>query len=305
MSIVNEKLRDLLGQLSWLEKKQLFFIGGFVKSGTTWLERVLDAHPEVICKGEAHFGTLLEPALRDSLATYNALIPKKGNWARHRREGERGASVAKYSYMSKDMDVLYARAIQLMLLKWRGAGDARCIGEKTPNNSEYFERFQKLFPDARFLYIVRDVRDVAVSGWFFNLAVGSKRTLETFRDINEYAAHIAGSWTSHVAAGLRFVERNSGLAACVKYEDLHGNPTEEASRIFNFLGTDADERTVNRCIALADFSRLSGGRERGTENRSSFYRKGIVGDWSNHLNTETIAAMESKAGGLMDQLGYD
>ena len=305
MSIVNEKLSGLLEQLSQLEEKRLFFVGGFVKSGTTWVERILDAHPEVICKGEAHFGSLLEPALRDALATYNTLIPKKGNWARHRREGERGASVARYSYMSTDMDVLYARAIQLMLLKWRDAGEARCIGEKTPNNSEYFERFQKLFPDARFLYVVRDVRDVAVSGWFFNLTVDSKRTLETFRDINEYAVYIAGSWTSHVAAGLRFVEQNSGLAACVKYEDLHGAPIEEASRLFKFLGTDTDERTVGRCIASVDFSRLSGGRARGTENRSSFYRKGIVGDWSNHLGTRTISAMESRAGGLMDRLGYE
>ena len=34
---------------------QVFFVCGAPKSGTTWLQRVLDAHPEVICSGEGHF----------------------------------------------------------------------------------------------------------------------------------------------------------------------------------------------------------------------------------------------------------
>ncbi|MFW9919917.1 MAG: sulfotransferase, partial [Candidatus Thorarchaeota archaeon] len=34
--------------------KQFFFVVGCQKSGTTWVESLLDHHPRVICKGEAH-----------------------------------------------------------------------------------------------------------------------------------------------------------------------------------------------------------------------------------------------------------
>ncbi len=31
--------------------KRLFFICGALKSGTTWLQLMLDAHPEIACRG--------------------------------------------------------------------------------------------------------------------------------------------------------------------------------------------------------------------------------------------------------------
>ena len=35
----------------------VFFVCGAAKSGTTWLQRILDAHPETRCSGEGHFIT--------------------------------------------------------------------------------------------------------------------------------------------------------------------------------------------------------------------------------------------------------
>src|SRR5215217_8707307 len=39
---------------------QVFFIVGYGKSGTTWLKTLLNAHPEVLCKGEGRFFTLAQ-----------------------------------------------------------------------------------------------------------------------------------------------------------------------------------------------------------------------------------------------------
>ena len=50
-----------------LSRKQLFFIGGSMKSGTTWLRLLLDAHPEIICHGEAHLRDHLGPQVLDLL----------------------------------------------------------------------------------------------------------------------------------------------------------------------------------------------------------------------------------------------
>ncbi|MDQ3304184.1 MAG: sulfotransferase, partial [Actinomycetota bacterium] len=33
----------------------VFFVLGYQKSGTTWLMHMLDAHPEILCRGEGRF----------------------------------------------------------------------------------------------------------------------------------------------------------------------------------------------------------------------------------------------------------
>jgi hypothetical protein len=302
--VVNDKLTGRLEQLSRLTDKKLFFLGGHLKSGTTWVERILDAHPRVVCKGEAHFGNLLEPAVREALASYNSQITKKGNWARHRRESTQGIPTPMYSFTAKDLDVVFARAIQLMLLKWDVTEEIDCVGEKTPGNSQYFDRLRKLFPAARFVYVVRDIRDVAVSGWFFNLTVNPKLILQHFDDVNKYTLYVTDQWVQHVENGLQFVQQNNDAACFLKYEDLLTRPFEEVSTLFRMIGVETDEKVINHCIAAAAFERLSGGRERGRENRRSFYRKGVIGDWRNHLSAETVSYVESRAQEPMRRLGY-
>src|ERR1700722_16518864 len=47
----------LSAEIAALRRKQLFFIGGAAKSGTTWLQLLLDRHPAISCNGEGHFPT--------------------------------------------------------------------------------------------------------------------------------------------------------------------------------------------------------------------------------------------------------
>jgi Sulfotransferase family len=68
---------ELHSAISELQKKQIFFIGGAVKSGTTWLQLLLDAHPEVSCNGEGHFLDNLAPALKMALDQHCGLIAEK------------------------------------------------------------------------------------------------------------------------------------------------------------------------------------------------------------------------------------
>ena len=49
---------------------------------------------------------------------------------------------------------------------------------------------------------------------------------------------------------------------------------------FEFLGVDADGPAVTARVAGASFQALSGGRTRGDEDRHSFFRKGVAGDWT-------------------------
>ena len=53
------------------------------------------------------------------------------------------------------------------------------------------------------------------------------------------------------------------------------------------------------------FARLAGGRDKGQENVNSHYRKGVHGDWKNHLNADHIRYFKENYNDLLIQLGYE
>jgi hypothetical protein len=85
---------------------------------------------------------------------------------------------------------------------------------------------------------------------------------------------------------------------------LIGDTEQVLSRLFIFLDVDMSEDVLARCRMAASFDVLSGGRVAGQENLDSFFRKGIVGDWRNHLSQETDMAFRRVAGAWLDRFGY-
>src|SRR5260370_41440044 len=69
--------RAVLAELSTLLSKQLFFIGGSIGAGTTWLQVLLDQHPQISCRGEGHFVTYLVGALKHTVEEYNRYLVTK------------------------------------------------------------------------------------------------------------------------------------------------------------------------------------------------------------------------------------
>ena len=81
MSVFN-RLHGLIGMLGTM---QIFFIGGSQKSGTTWLQLLLDAHPQIACKGEGHIANDMAQLLLISLDKHNQkiadkIVPCSLNW---------------------------------------------------------------------------------------------------------------------------------------------------------------------------------------------------------------------------------
>ena len=107
MSYLVKPVHDLFTKLDSLDSKQVYFVTGFPKSGTTWVEKTLDSHASILCKGEAHFPTLLERAIRQSVSTYNARIPKKGNWSKLGSELPGEYSKTDYRITESELSFLY------------------------------------------------------------------------------------------------------------------------------------------------------------------------------------------------------
>jgi Sulfotransferase family len=289
--------QDLHANIAELLAKDLFFIGAHPKSGTTWLQTMLNAHPEVSCSGEGHFLNRFAPLLENALKTHNQLIARKNGSIFKEFKPFPRFDNAEFSY-------LLASAIALMLLRSNDHRQARTIGEKTPDNVMHFTRLAALYPQAKFLHVVRDGRDCAVSTWFHNLRVNPGETQRRYKDVADLALAIAKIWKNHVEHGMRFCTANPGRCLVIRYENLVSQPRKTMRAVFRFLGVDASLDILHCCVDEGRFEKMSGGRPPGIEDRTSFLRQGMPGNWRQHFNAETNRAFLEIAGDPMRQLGY-
>jgi hypothetical protein len=288
---------ELHEAISALRKKQVFFIGGTPKSGTTWLQLLLNAHPQVSANGEGHFMDLLAPALRMAVAAHEREVKNKNTSIFNELGG--------YPRLT-ETDILYltASAVALFLMAQSRHKAASAVGEKTPDNLLLFARFHTLFPAAKFIQIIRDGRDCAVSAWFHNLRVNPHWVMSEFGSVDAFACKYAGHWAANLAAAQDFADAHPDHVRQIRYEELVADTPSVLAGLFGFLGVAASMVTAQRCVAEASFVRLSGGRNPGDEDRRSFFRKGIPGDWRNHLGAETNARFVKAAGSWLRRFGY-
>lgn len=285
-----ENLKDLL---TMSLQKQLFFIGGSAKSGTTWVQLLLHSHPEIACSGETHFADVLCPKMAEFLRDQNQRL----NWLGSEVFGE----IEQKAMIDETALVDILRTMLLLMLRpFIQANPARVIGEKTPDNVLHFPSLNRLFPTAKFIRVVRDGRDCAVSAWFHNL-----RSAGANKDgFTEFVTTVAKRWVADLERGEAFAELVPERCHMLRYEDLITSGPSTLESLFRFLEVDASDHIVEGCLSGAAFETLSGGRKRGQENPSSFFRKGTIGDWKNHFDKTSEKAFVEIAGSWLARLGY-
>lgn len=330
ISALKRELARLRGDGAVAAETPVFFVVGHQKSGTTWLMRILDSHPEILCRGEGRFfgadwrqkSVKRIDVRRPPSSLYNAVLDAKflrfwierSVWSRDDDADEHLRNVTRLS-------------IDYFLLGELARSGKRLVGDKSPLLvPETMAEISAIYPEAKVVHIIRDGRDATVSAlhhsWNFgkkgkNDEVSAKR--EAYREdpgrmleagesvfAGTSLARMAAEWAVRVG---RTVESGPALLgenyAEVRYEDLLRRPEEEVRRLILFLGAGADDDTISRCVNAASFEKLSRGRERGEEDATSFFRKGVAGDWRNVFTEEDRSVFKEEAGGLLTKLGYE
>lgn len=168
-------------------------------------------------------------------------------------------------------------------------------------------------PDSRHFFIIRDLRDTLVSGYFslrgshpeYKLdAVSQMRNRVQQMDLEEGLMHTLDDWVPANAEIQRsWIESDEPV---IRFEDLLTDDEgilEETLLEKCELGVS--RRRLRRAIERESFERLSGGRERGQEDTSAHYRKGIAGDWRNYFDEPLKDAFKERYGDLLIAVGYE
>ena len=320
-----------------------FFVVGEAKSGTGWLTKILDSHPEVLCRprglffGRHHRHEVLKSA--GELKSAGGHMPPASLQNAILEDEYLRLWVERSGWTEDDdpercLTELARLAVDHFMGKELTRRGKRMAGDKTPFFSQnVLSEMSEIYPEARVIHIIRDGRDVVVSKMHHLWKAEARgepvdllpeeivKRDAFYRDPEVFSASQEGGifreerlrawaegWRTRVG---RAVEVGPALFGSnyveVRYEDLLERPDKEAARLFRFLGADASTEVVEECVEEASFEKGSG-RQRGQDDyplRHGKYRKGIAGDWKNVFIERDTEIFKEIAGDLLIELGYE
>jgi hypothetical protein len=243
-------------------------------------------------------------------------------WSRHRGVNSRDVFVASYPRSGST----WLRFLLFETLTKKDAGfdnvnrvipDVGMHADATPllaNQGRLIKTHEPYRPEyKRAVYLVRDVRDVALSEYAYQNALG--RITGTFDDyLTEFLGGTAtgyGSWQEHVRSWIESPLAKSGDLLLVRYFELKKDGPTQMQRIIDFLGVDVDRQVIVDALQNNEFQKMRVKEDRSpqlgksTSDDKRFVRKGKAGGWRQQLTSEQIRRIEDKAGTMLTRLGYE
>jgi hypothetical protein len=283
------------------------FICGVNRSGTTLMRLMLDAHPQMAIPPETHFVPELIEALREDATVDRALavITAQREWA------DFGFAEAELRERFGRLQRITPRAV---LRSFFGAYGERYgktrWGDKTPKYLLSMRQIQSTLPEARFVHLIRDGRDVALSRWDQR----SRRGLE-----GPPADRVAEQWEKKILRARKQAPR-LGHYLEVRYEDLVLDTEPVLRRVCDFLELDFDpvmlryhESAAERLAEMAHELPARGSRpQQAADHRLNIHaltreppRADRVARWRQRMSEPDRIAFERRAGTLLAELGYE
>ena len=265
------------------EGKPPFFIVGSARSGTTLLRLMLNAHRAVAVPPESRFITEIQHS--NAPIGVDSFLAALGS---HKRFQAWDLPLEAVRSEIDGDPVPYADAITAAYLAYTRLHGKTRWGDKTPRYVEEIPFIAGLFPEGRFIHLIRDGRNVALS--YANVPFGPKNVSKA-----------ASLWSSRVQQGCRDGRAlGRGRYIEIRYEDLVEDAAGEARDICEFLELEFDEGMLEyteraRDAVLDRAARFNPNvTKKPTQTRS----------WTSEMPDGQVAIFEAIAGDCLSELGY-
>jgi tetratricopeptide (TPR) repeat protein len=202
---------------------KIAFLGGHPRSGTTLLEQIVGAHPDVAAFDEPPPFTTIVARLFNASQQINA--PR--------------------------LNIIRRRYFEALQKEWGSNLDGKLVLDKNPSPTAKLRIWLRTFPELRVLIALRDPRDVVLSCFFQNLPLNPFNA--NFLSLERTAVHYSNIMDVWLA-----VRQWEGLAAIeTRYEDTVAGLEKEGRRVNEFLGlqwNDAQARFYEKSSKKLMFS---------------------------------------------------
>jgi hypothetical protein len=279
------------------------FVVGVGRSGTTLLRLMLDAHPELAIPPETHFvPELLEREHEcHGAGELVAAIVSSRTWGDFGLDPDELTDAVAAAGARGAADVL--RAFYGLCAAKRGKPR---WGDKTPGYVKRMRPIASGLEEARFVHLIRDGRDVALSR--MRRGMGAGKSME----------EIAELWKRRIENARRQAKRLKGRYLELRFEDLVADPEAALRRVCDLVELGYDPAMLNyheaasqRLAELGDLDAQGGRQERSQAERQAAHALAAQPPtaartevWRTEMDARDRAAFEAEAGGLLADLGY-
>ena len=274
------------------------FIVGCPRSGTTLLQRLVDAHPQLAIIHETHwipkFYRKATEESPEAMVTRELLkqLRKHPKFEHLRIPDEESRS-----WLGPAESVGFAAFVTAVFDHFGRKHGKPFVGDKTPAYARSVDLLHALWPEARFIHLIRDGRDVCLSAINWRDTGRLLLRASTWKEDADITAALWWEW--HVRMARQSGRRLGPELYCeVRYEALVNQPAEECVKLCAFLGVPYDD-------AMLRFHEGRTRTEVGLDPKEAWLpvTPGLR-DWRTQMPADQVQRFEAAAGHLLDELGY-
>jgi hypothetical protein len=291
-------------------EERLVWVFGSPRSGSTWLLRILGDHDAVVPVNEPMLGWYLGPFLSD-LPGFGSAALDSHNFTLRQVQEEKPSQFFAGEFehawqpgLARLMRERFAAHVERYPPQ-NGAGRALVL-IKEPNGSQSADIIMGALPRARFLFLLRDGRDVVDSdlaahqagAWVTKEFPGAQGISEDER--LAFVVQSARKWLWRTEVTQRAYDAHPGPKLTMRYEELLLDPPGQLRALLEWLGLDMPDAELEATLDRHAFDNVPAERRGSLE----FFRAASPGLWRENLTAEEQGAMDDVIGPKLREIGY-